>query len=59
MRLWAYSSISQVLMSKSSIFWSRRARNGVLTRVYLGERLNRLVTGVVMDARGICAAPST
>ena len=46
-------------MSKSSIFWSRRARNGVLTRVYLGERLNRLVTGVVMDARGICAAPST
>ncbi len=30
----------------------------VSERVYLGERLNRLVTGVVMEARGIYAAPS-
>jgi len=31
----------------------------VSDRAYLGERLNRLVTAVVMEARGIYAAPST
>nr|WP_284739327.1 methyl-accepting chemotaxis protein [Rhizobium sp. CG5] len=31
----------------------------VSQRAYMGERLNRLVTAVVMDARGIYAAPST
>jgi methyl-accepting chemotaxis protein len=31
----------------------------VSERAYLGERLNRLVTAVVMEARGIYAAPDT
>ncbi len=31
--------------------------NTVSDRAYLGERLNRMVTAVVMEARGIYAAP--
>ncbi|NKN35038.1 HAMP domain-containing protein [Agrobacterium sp. a22-2] len=33
--------------------------HSVSERAYMGERLNRLVTAVVMEARGIYAAPTT
>lgn len=36
-----------------------RQFENVSERAYLGERLNRLVTAVVMEARGIYAAPDT